>query len=42
MKQRLSKVSIPNLIIWGDKDAFCPREDQDYIKTSIKGSKLLV
>ena len=42
LKQRLSKVSIPTLNIWGDKDSFCPREDQDFIRNSIKSSKLLV
>ena len=32
----------PTLIIWGDKDAYCPREDQLLLNKAIRNSKLLV
>jgi non-heme chloroperoxidase len=38
----LEKIAIPTLIIWGDKDLYCLRADQDALLTGITGSKLLV
>jgi len=32
----------PVLIIWGDKDAFCPNEDQLMLNKALRNSKLLV
>jgi non-heme chloroperoxidase len=32
----------PALIIWGDKDAYCPEEDQELLNKTLKKSKLLV
>jgi pimeloyl-ACP methyl ester carboxylesterase len=36
------KITAPALIVWGDRDAFCPRSDQDLLKTTIPNSQLLV
>jgi non-heme chloroperoxidase len=38
----LSKIRAPTLIIWGDRDALCPRRDQDALLTTIAGSRLVV
>jgi non-heme chloroperoxidase len=38
----LNEISIPTLILWGDKDLFCPKGDQDVLQTSIKKSTLLI
>jgi non-heme chloroperoxidase len=38
----LGKVAVPTLIIWGDRDNFCPRGDQDTLLAGITGSRLLV
>jgi non-heme chloroperoxidase len=38
----LQKIAVPTLLVWGDKDSFFPREGQDLLQKSIKGSKLLV
>lgn len=32
----------PVLIVWGDKDVFSPRRDQDLLATAMKGARLLV
>lgn len=32
----------PALIIWGDKDSYTPRSDQDFFVTAIEGSQLVV
>lgn len=32
----------PTLIMWGDKDSFCPRADQDVLATAFKNSRLLI
>ncbi len=37
----LGKITAPTLIIWGDRDGFCPRRDQDTFLTAIAGSRLL-
>ena len=36
------QVKKPALIIWGDKDNFGPRADQDHFVTAIEGSQLVV
>lgn len=33
---------VPTLIVWGDKDAFCTRADQDALLAAFKNAKLLV
>lgn len=38
----LGGIKAPTLIVWGDRDAFCPRNDQDALAAAIAGSKLLV
>jgi pimeloyl-ACP methyl ester carboxylesterase len=38
----LSKIQAATLIIWGERDALCPRRDQDALLTAIAGSRLVV
>ncbi|MBM4259356.1 MAG: alpha/beta hydrolase [Deltaproteobacteria bacterium] len=38
----LEKITAPTLIVWGDQDAFCPRGDQDLLKSTVSNSQLLV
>ena len=38
----LEKFDKPALIIWGDKDAYCPREDQLMLQRALSNSRLLV
>jgi non-heme chloroperoxidase len=38
----LKQFNRPSLIIWGDKDVFCPRADQELLQKAIKNSRLLV
>ena len=35
-------ISVPTLIIWGDKDTFCPRSDQYTLARAIKKSSLII
>lgn len=39
---RLAALPMPTLIVWGDRDALCPRDEQDRLQRSILGSRLLV
>lgn len=39
---KLDGIKRPVLVIWGDKDTFCPRQDQDILTTLIRRSSLLV
>jgi pimeloyl-ACP methyl ester carboxylesterase len=39
---RIKVISVPTLVIWGDRDAFTPRAEQDAISKSIAGSRLVV
>jgi pimeloyl-ACP methyl ester carboxylesterase len=41
-RSRIAQVNKPALIIWGEKDNFGPRADQDLFVASIKGAKLIV
>jgi pimeloyl-ACP methyl ester carboxylesterase len=41
-RKKLESVDKPALIVWGDKDAYCPEEDQLVISRALKKSKLLV
>ncbi len=38
----LDKIRARTLIVWGDRDALCPRGDQDALLTAIAGSRLVV
>ncbi len=38
----LQSFSKPALIVWGDKDGYCPEEDQALLNKALKNSKLLV
>ena len=38
----LARVASPALIVWGDRDAYCPRADQDAIAGALAGSRLSV
>jgi len=38
----LNKINAPTLIIWGDRDAFLPRVDQDALNAAITNSRLVV
>jgi non-heme chloroperoxidase len=38
----LRSIRAPTLIVWGDRDAYCPRSDQDALAAAIAGSRLLV
>jgi non-heme chloroperoxidase len=35
------KIKSPTLIVWGDRDAYCPRADQDRLLGAISGSRLI-
>jgi pimeloyl-ACP methyl ester carboxylesterase len=38
----LSKIKLPTLIVWGDRDAICSRKDQEALVRSIPTSRLVV
>jgi pimeloyl-ACP methyl ester carboxylesterase len=38
----LSRIEVPTLLTWGDRDAFCSRADQDALLGAIRGSRLTV
>lgn len=38
----LNQIDKPALILWGDKDAYCSRDDQEALLKSIKGAKLVI
>lgn len=37
----LGRITRPTLMLWGDRDGFVPRTDQDMLLSAIKGSRLL-
>ena len=39
---RLSEINAPTLLVWGDRDAFCLRSDQDKLMASMPNARLLV
>jgi non-heme chloroperoxidase len=39
---RPGKVASPTLIVWGDRDALCPRHDQHVLLAGIPGARLVV
>ena len=38
----MATITAPTLIVWGSRDAFCPRGDQEALLAAIAGSRLLV
>lgn len=40
--EKLRKVSVPSLLLWGNRDLFTSLEDQQLLHNAIKGSKLKV
>jgi non-heme chloroperoxidase len=40
--RELGRIEAPTLIVWGDRDAFCTREEQEALAASIRGSRLVV
>lgn len=40
--EELGRVRAPTLLLWGDRDAFCGRADQEALLAAIKGSRLVV
>jgi pimeloyl-ACP methyl ester carboxylesterase len=38
----LRKITAPTRIIWGDRDAFLPRQDQEKLLSAIPGARLIV
>jgi pimeloyl-ACP methyl ester carboxylesterase len=40
--EEFGKITIPTLIVWGDRDAFCPRSDQGMLVAAIPGSQFVV
>ena len=40
--EQLGRIAAPTLILWGDRDALFPREDQDRLVTAIPGARLTI
>jgi pimeloyl-ACP methyl ester carboxylesterase len=38
---RLREITVPTLVIWGDRDAIVPRSEQDVLISAIAGSRLV-
>lgn len=38
----LDRIRVPTLIVWGEQDAFCSRQDQDTLRRALVNSKLIV
>jgi pimeloyl-ACP methyl ester carboxylesterase/tetratricopeptide (TPR) repeat protein len=38
---QLSEIDVPTLLVWGDRDAYTGRDEQDGIKGAISGSRLV-
>ena len=38
----LHRIAAPTLIVWGDRDALCPRADQSALRAAIAGARLVV
>ena len=38
----LGRITAPTLMLWGDRDGFVPRTDQDMLVSAIKGARLTV
>lgn len=40
--RELGRIRAPTLVVWGDRDAYCPRSDQATFLEEIPGSRLIV
>ena len=40
--ERLKEVAVPTLLVWGDRDGFTGRAEQDALNRAIAGSRLTV
>lgn len=38
----LGKIAAPTLVVWGDRDATCPRSEQEALAATIPGARLMV
>jgi pimeloyl-ACP methyl ester carboxylesterase len=38
----IGRIRVPTWIVWGDRDNFCPRADQDHLLATIPGARLSV
>jgi non-heme chloroperoxidase len=38
----IGRIRAPTLVVWGDRDAFCPRGDQDALAVAIEEAQLVV
>jgi pimeloyl-ACP methyl ester carboxylesterase len=38
---QLERIAVPTLLVWGDRDAFVARAEQDVLQKSIAGSRLV-
>jgi pimeloyl-ACP methyl ester carboxylesterase len=39
--REIAKISAPTLILWGDKDGFCSRSEQEALRAAIPGAGLI-
>jgi pimeloyl-ACP methyl ester carboxylesterase len=39
---QLGEIKMPTLIVWGDRDAICPRSEQEALAAAIAGARLVV
>ncbi len=42
LSAEIGRIRVPTLVVWGDRDAFCPRSDQDAIAVAIEDARLVV
>ncbi len=40
--RELDRIAVPTLIVWGDKDTFCPRATQESLRRAIAVSQLII
>jgi pimeloyl-ACP methyl ester carboxylesterase len=38
----IGRVTTPTLIVWGDRDRYAPRSEQEVLRAAIQGSRLLI
>ena len=39
---QLGRIEAPTLVVWGDRDAICPRSEQEALGAAVAGSRLVV
>lgn len=42
LSDELRRIAAPTLIVWGDQDAYCSRQEQEALRAAIRGSQLVV